>query len=518
MRFKPSRASEEFIENVHQRVGARNKAVLGRSALFLALGEGVPSSFKSTDSQGKDLDDETVIGNELGDVVRAALNHRVGKRLNESEYRQEFRQHFEYGCQRLKQIWEESRNDQTRFVAALLKIADPGFGENRKSHVAPMPVVEQIVEQEVKLKVLAEAPEWSINGPDTKNGLLVISGEPGSGKSQLALDLLAQLSNQGVRFVFFDLKGELEDDPNNPQQGKNRAQFLEQTGARYIRLIRQSLPINPLYRSSDLTRNAQIAYEIAGLIRCFARQLGAKQERSISDTYQQLPTPDFSSLALQLEQNGAEGVDLAIIQKINRLNIFANAPSSLGLEEGLNNSAVRNLLNQEKTTISLEEWLSSSIVIDFKDIGNDSETKALVVALILNFLMKHLNQNLAVKNSIQPVKMVLFVDEAHLLLPKEGKAGLLGSLARQGRSWGFPVWLASQDADAFVTTGDHATNFAELAECGVHFSPHTLSGAQQKKVLGGFVRHDLKKAEAALRLQGNLTVASARQFWKDQGS
>ena len=70
--------------------------------------------------------------------------------------------------------------------------------------------------------------------------------------------------------------------------------------------------------------------------------------------------------------------------------------------------------------------------------------------------------------------MVLFVDEAHLLLPKEGKAGLLGSLARQGRSWGFPVWLASQDADAFVTTGDHATNFAELAECGVHFSPHTL--------------------------------------------
>ena len=169
------------------------------------------------------------------------------------------------------------------------------------------------------------------------------------------MTLLAQLSNQGVRFVFFDLKGELEDDPNNPEQRKNRTQFLQQTGARYVRLIQQSLPINPLYRSSDPTRNAQIAYEIAGLIRCFARQLGAKQERSISDTYQQLPTPDFSSLALQLEQNGAEGVDLAIIQKINRLNIFANAPSSLGLEEGVSNSAVTNLLNQEQTATSPEE-------------------------------------------------------------------------------------------------------------------------------------------------------------------
>jgi hypothetical protein len=124
--------------------------------------------------------------------------------------------------------------------------------------------------------------------------------------------------------------------------------------------------------------------------------------------------------------------------------------------------------------------------------------------------MKRLNQNLAVIESIQPLKMVLFVDEAHLLLPKEGKAGLLGSLARQGRSWGFPVWLASQDADAFVTTGEHATNFAELAECGVHFSPHTLSDQEQR-------RRELKKAEAALRLQGKLIAGAARQFWTDEG-
>lgn len=289
MKFKPSLAAEEFIENIHQRVGARNKAVLGRSAFFLALGEGVPPAFRPADAQGKDLDDETVIGDELREVVRAALNHRTGKELDEGGYRQAFRQHFEYGCQRLKEIWEESGNDQTRFVATLLKMASADFGENLKTRVAPM----SVVDKEIKLKLLAEAPEWSINGPGTKNGLLVISGEPGSGKSQLALDLLAQLARQGVRFIFFDLKGELEDDPNNLQQRKNRTQFLEQTGARHVRFIQQSLPINPLYSHPNLTQNAQVAYEIANLIRCFAPQLGAKQERNICDAYQQLREPDF---------------------------------------------------------------------------------------------------------------------------------------------------------------------------------------------------------------------------------
>lgn len=217
MKFDTSSKAHEFIENVFPRVGARNQAVLGRAALFLALGEGVPTEFKPKDAKGVTLNDEQVVDDDLRDLVRAALNHRAGRSLDEGGYRQEFRRHFEYGCQRLRQMWEESGNDQARFVSVLLKLpgGDIGFPGGVKPAVPSMPVVEV----EVKLKVLADAPEWSMNGPGTSNGLLVISGQPGSGKSQLALDLLAQLANRGVRFVFFDMKGELEDDPNNPQRG-----------------------------------------------------------------------------------------------------------------------------------------------------------------------------------------------------------------------------------------------------------------------------------------------------------
>lgn len=493
MKFDTSRETHEFIETVFPRVGARNQAVLGRAALFLALGESVPSHFKPKNSKGVTLNDEQVVGDELRDLVRAALNHRSGRSLDETGYRQEFRRHFEYGCERLRQLWAESDNDQARFVSTLLKLTGgtPIFDSSATTAVRVMP----IVNQEVKLKLFTDGPEWSMNGPGTKNGLLVISGEPGSGKSQLALDLLAQLAGQGVRFIFFDLKGELEDNQNDLQQKQNREKFLQQTGARYVRLIREPLPINPLFKDTNQKVNAQIAYEIAHLISCFATQLGAKQVRNISAAYQHLLEPDFESLLNELEQGGANGVDVAVIGKIADLNLFASS---------------RNCINPE-------EWLSSSIVIDFKDLGNDSETKSLAVALVLNFLMKRLNQPLAVKNGVQPLKMVLFVDEAHLLLPREGKAGLLGSLARQGRSWGFPVWLASQDADAFMTSGQHATDFAELAECGTHFSPHTLTDTQQRSVLGGIIHRELKKTEAALCLQGKLSTGMARQFWRDGG-
>lgn len=493
MKFDTSSEAHQFIESVYSRVGARNQAVLGRAAMFLALGEGVPTGFKPKDSKGVTLNDEQVIGDELRDVVRAALNHRSGKTLDESGYRQAFRQHFEFGCQRLREIWADSGNDQSRFVSVLLKLSSEGFGASGgiKQPARALPVVEA----ELKLKVLVDGPEWSVNGPGTNNGLLVISGQPGTGKSQLALDLLAQLANAGVRFVFFDMKGELEDDPSNTQQRKNRTDFLRQTGANYVRLIQQDLPINPLYRHPNPTQNTQVAYEIAGLIRCFAPQLGAKQERNISDAYLHLDAPSFPSLLVELENQGSDGVDLAIIQKIVNFNLFASAHEA----------------------ISPEEWLSRSLVIDFKQFGNDSDTKALAAALILNFLMKRLNQQVPVRNGIQPLKMVLFVDEAHLLLPKEKKAGLLGSLARQGRSWGFPVWLASQDADKFLTDGATETNFAELAECGIHFSPQSLKPSEQKQILGGVIHQKFKKAEAALRMQGKLHTGMARQFWKDGG-
>lgn len=285
--FNPSEAVEEFIEEVCPRIGARNKTVLGRAGLFLALGQGVPPKFKPTDSKGKGiLAGEYVTGEELNKLVRAALNYRMKRALDEARYWKAFRRYFEYGCLQLKQIWEDSDEDETKFIAELLKHCNTDdFG----GAIESLPVVLE----PVNLNLFVDGESWTMNEAGG-NSLLVISGKPGTGKSQLALDLLAQVARQGVRFVFFDLKGELEDDPQNPNQRATRSEFFKLTSAKYVRLIQESLPINPLLRAENPTQNAQIAHEIVALIQCFAPQLGPKQGGVIAKAYQALSAPDFA--------------------------------------------------------------------------------------------------------------------------------------------------------------------------------------------------------------------------------
>ncbi len=69
----------------------------------------------------------------------------------------------------------------------------------------------------------------------------------------------------------------------------------------------------------------------------------------------------------------------------------------------------------------------------------------------------------------------------------------------------------------FITTGDQSTNFADLATCGIHFSPQLLNEREQKNIFGNIISKKLEKGETILRLGSETLVGEARQYWRDQG-
>lgn len=495
MRYRPTKPAEEFLADLRSVLGLNDKATAARLAMARSVIEPTPdlasvqSSLEGME-RGMPIEGVHLFG-ESSDVWATLIANTVETTCTESaQLRTLVEYHWQRGANLLQADYVDANRNMVDFIVQLAgrlpKMDSP----------APIKVrtVSKVVSELVNIQILSDEAPWALNASGG-NGLMVISGKPGSGKSQLALDLLAQAASHGSKFLFFDLKGELEDSADNPQQKETRDKFLKQTGARYYRLIDSQLPMNPLVPGSTGAERAQIASEMAHLVRCFASQLGANQERSIREAYEDLRAPDIAGMVEGLRDRGEDGVALSVFDKIHSFNVFADASQAL----------------------PIEQWLSSSTVIDFKGLRNDSETKALVVALILNSIMRQMNRQLPIADGIQPLQMILFVDEAHLLLPKEGKAGLLGSLARQGRSWGFPVWLASQDADAFITKGQNATDFAQLADCGVHLSPASLSEAQQRQVLGQAIHKKIESGQGVLRLRGTTKVGSIRQYWRDGG-
>ncbi len=495
IRYRPTKVAEEFLGDLRTSLNLGDKATAAKLAIARSLSEKTSDSdiaIPEGTERGMAIEGVHLFGDDAdlwACVIGVSTSNRV---QDEATFRQLVEGHWNRGAKLLKADHEEAGKNDIDFVVRLAGML-PGRSNGARSRV-PAGGSARTVTHLVETRILMEGDTWPVNAPGG-NGLMVVSGRPGSGKSQLVLDLLAQVANQGAKFLFFDLKGELEDSPENAQQKVKRDQFFQATGARYVRLISEGLPINPLIRGSNSAENAQIASEMASLVRSFASQLGANQERVLREAYEATAHPDFVELVNALRDRGEEGVALSIADKIASFNLFASHADAM----------------------PIESWLSESIVIDFKQLGNDNETKSLAVAFILNAIMRQLNRNLPIVGGVQPLQMILFVDEAHLLLPKEGKAGLLGSLARQGRSWGFPVWLASQDADAFITRGDNATDFAELADCAVHLSPQTLSEAEQRKIIGQVIHKRLGPGEGIVKLRGVVTTGPIRQFWRDQG-
>ena len=473
MQFTISKKTNDFIEEVYHRVGTENKAVLGRAGLFLALNEKIPEHFPRPESDGVTMRDETILSDEFSVLVRAILNHHVGKTLDEKEYSRYFKLYFEYGCHRLRQIWEDTGKDQVQFISDLLTLGSANLVDQPK--ITPNVISINIGKEKSTEKDVI----FNINRiTEHLNPHFAIMGTSGSGKTTFLKHLLREIrkvSDYKTNFVIFDYKnGDIAQDE----------EFIVDTQAEVIDPKKSPLPLNVFAEDALHEQNQkECAEKIVNLVKSVEATIGKVQEQklyeAILNAYKNhSPYPDFYAVRSELEKLNDKPDSLtSVFRPLTEQNYFAKTGQKI-----------------------YSSWTDKTLIVDIHDI----EKKDLVCFFVLNQIhheLKKLGESPA-KNDIRHIRTIIVIDEAHYFLKNPRRAKILENIVREVRSSGGAVILSSQSPDDYDNT---KFDFLEMMEFPIVLKSNPESG----KFIEQKFSVSPQRAKEILKALGHLNVGEA---------
>ena len=344
------------------------------------------------------------------------------------------------------------------------------------------------------------------------NSYLVVTGKPGSGKTQFVKDLLAQIrlqSDFAVNFVFFDYaKGDVAGD----------AEFVETTRAQVVRLLDESLPLNPFARvnvGSEMAVKIAVQ-EFSDLIRSVER-LGTVQAQRLYDAIAagfdtmrgaNPPFPDFNLIKQEIDtqyfilNNFKPDTLTEIVRQLTEFQIFARHDAD-GLWQSL---------------------IDKTVVVDLHNLTVLRETTVCLVLTAIYRELMRLPDSEVRADGTRAMRTIVVIDEAHHFLKDKRRSLILERLIREIRSKGASVFLLSQSPDDYDQPD---FDFAELLEFvfllqssagATKFLQNAFgASAQAAKVLSAQIAN-LKTAEAVGKSNNSQTeTLRVRQFWRDKG-
>ena len=275
-----------------------------------------------------------------------------------------------------------------------------------------------------------------------------IVGDLGTGKTQLTKSMIyrfikSEKENRGTRprFLIFDYKGDYLDQ-----------EFINAVGGRVVKPYR--IPLNLF----DISGKEAIANPIIDTAGFFNDIIGKiyKVDKPIQQyVLREAIKECYGSLQI------SEGIYPTIYNVHNAYKIKLNGKfdSTLGILSGI---VDRELFEQKASGVKpFKEFFDGVVVIDLKALGQDDDTKNMLVVIFLHLFYDHMlkiekRAIIGDNPKLRFIDSVLLVDEANSIM--KYNFDVLDNILLQGREFGVGVLLASQYLSHFRT---QQKNYAE---------------------------------------------------------
>lgn len=466
MRIRISKQNEETIDRIKSLFKFNSEGIVPRIAFAYSIQTNKKFDLNldiAPSSDGRDFRDDrglfgTIIeGRSNYPIFKAILEQHYQKSLFEEDFSKLFKLHLDHGLNKLEK--ELYNGDLTRgsHINLLMKLIKNGLDLQSSS----IPILSlnrsrnQIEDYSEPLSFIlgstkdGEEIEIKINDlREFDNRNIAIAGMAGSGKTQLIKDILFQISkktNNKLRFIFFDYKGE-----GNPDQLKP---FLDSTNCEFVDILNDGLKFNPLTSINLYEGERQKTFSIKAFvdtIATFVPQFGIVQKHILLTVLTELiekkenTYPNFVELFQSIEQH----------YELTNTKLDTLYASIKDLASGLFSNEISENLIGKSIYLNLPPALSDTL-------------RQLCVFLLLryfNFFFSSTNDATPIEN-IMPLRYIVVIDEAHVYLKNKNARKALEDLLRLLRSKGVIVVMLSQGVEDYKTKDFDFASQVKLPIC-----------------------------------------------------
>lgn len=260
---------------------------------------------------------------------------------------------------------------------------------------------------------------------------IAVAGNSGTGKTQFALELLAQISeksNKSINFIYLDFKGLKKEDKQKLDS------FFYTTETTFIDAPHTPFPINPLGFIDNVNEtNRKLGIGRFTDILSYYAKAGANQVQFLKDAVKTV----FGQ-----KKNGKYPTIKEIYEQVNEI-MDSSKNKVVGVLEGLSDYKVF----ADESNL---DFLNKNYYFSLSgDLPNDIRFTSvfLVINYIYNIFMNM--EDTPVINNAKGLRYVLLIDEAHTIFKDKKSQEILEKVLREIRSKGVSVVLLSQGIAEF---------------------------------------------------------------------